>query len=174
MIDTGLKSAVLSDDAFRRLMLGRQWGPDPRKMALWIGLNPSTADADKDDPTVRRVYGFSKAAGFDHFVLVNLFAHRTAKPKVLWKDATQMDVVGVGNDCWIEFLASQAQMVICAWGANAKHSEARPRVCEVIDLLHPIVDLHVMRLTESSGVPEHPLMLPSGLLPKLWMAKKTA
>src|SRR3954451_2301972 len=46
-------------------------------------VNPSTADAETDDPTIRKVKGFSERAGYGHIIVGNLFAFR-AKTSSSW------------------------------------------------------------------------------------------
>lgn len=50
---------------------------------LWVGLNPSTADSDTDDPTIRRMIGFAEREGFGGIEVVNLLSQRTKDPKEL-------------------------------------------------------------------------------------------
>lgn len=122
---------------------------------LWIMLNPSTADETLDDPTIRRVRGFTHRLGSSGFTVVNLYAYRATKPADLWKAA---DPVGPDNDPTIRMLAFTARMedapIIAAWGANAKPE----RVAEVLALPH-VGDLHCLGITKD-GAPRHPLYLP--------------
>ena len=77
-------------------------------------LNPSTADAERDDPTIRRCIGFSRAWGFGGAEMVNLFALRSTDPGRLREAA---DPVGPGNVAHIADAARGATQVIAAWGA---------------------------------------------------------
>ena len=92
------KDAVLSECKKYRYMLRRVW--DRTKPAcLFIGLNPSTADATVDDPTIRRCVGFADSWGYGELVVGNLYAFRATKPKDMFN---QDDPVGPFNDLWLK------------------------------------------------------------------------
>lgn len=129
-----------------------------RDYVAFIGLNPSTADEMKDDPTIRRCCGFAKAWGFNAIVMLNLFAFRATDPKDMKAAA---DPVGPENDMVLTALAARAALVVAAWGNNGLH---RMRGVEVCRLIRP---LHCLRLT-SLGDPAHPLRLPRHLTPVPW------
>ncbi len=139
-------SGAVIDGPYRYL-LWRRWDLG-RPQVLWIMLNPSLADASIDDPTLRRVMGFSRSLGFGGLEVVNLFAWRSPSPEVLWQVA---DAVGPENDRVIQEAVLRASMVIAAWG-NAGMSYGRDRV--VLSLVRcPVFCLGVTR----SGYPRHPL-----------------
>src|SRR5689334_20041621 len=73
-----VKSAVLSPCGLYRYRLTRRWGDGPA--LLFVMLNPSTADATEDDPTIRRCTGFAKREGMPAIEVVNLFAWRATDP----------------------------------------------------------------------------------------------
>ena len=74
-----LSEAVISQDERHRYSLTRRWGDGPR-VCCWIMLNPSTADATTDDPTIRRCIGFTHDWGYDALTVVNLYAWRATDP----------------------------------------------------------------------------------------------
>jgi hypothetical protein len=76
------KDAKLSDDKLYRYQLSRIWDETKPKV-LFIMLNPSTADADVDDPTIRRVINFAKSWNYGGVYVVNLYAFRSTDPKGL-------------------------------------------------------------------------------------------
>ena len=56
------KDAVLSEDRKYRYLLSRNWD-DTKPTALFIGLNPSTADEKEDDPTINKCISYAKSWG---------------------------------------------------------------------------------------------------------------
>jgi hypothetical protein len=122
----------------------------------FLMLNPSTADADQDDPTIRRCKGFAKRDGFDGITVVNLFARRAAKP-VRLKDPG--DPVGPQNDPAILGACRAAEAVVAAWGA---HPLARHRGREVVQAIKWGRHDDVWCLgTTKDGSPRHPLLVPA-------------
>jgi hypothetical protein len=123
-----------------------------------IGLNPSTADAQSDDPTVRRCIGYARDWGYGGLCLANLFAFRARRPEAMKAAA---DPVGPENDHHLQAMAAQAALKLAAWGVHGRHLG---RDAEVAALLP---SLHCLRLS-LGGHPMHPLYLPRGLSPTPW------
>lgn len=147
-------SAVISVCGKFRYRLGRRWA-DGGKSLAYVMLNPSTADAEKDDATIRRCIRFAKDHGFNALVVVNLFAYRATKPADLRKAGYP---VGPENDAHIAEVAKTADAVCVAWGANVDGLE-RPQV--VLPALRKLgVEIQCLNITRS-GYPSHPLMLAS-------------
>lgn len=143
--------AVISPDGRYRYRLSRIW--DSHKMPLvWIMLNPSTADALKDDPTIRRCISFAKREGAGGIEVLNLFAYRTSKPEDLKKVD---DPVGPDNDLWISEVLFPHNRCVCAWGAYP----AWDRIAEVFGLCLGIQFLCLGRT--AAGHPKHPLYISS-------------
>lgn len=132
---------------------------------VFLGLNPSTADGETDDNSVRRMVGFALGFGGTRLDLGNLFAFRSTDPAGL---STVLDPVGPDNDSHLFELCTQMNAtVIAAWGA---HPFARVRAKEVTRLLHQW-DVQPFCLgTNRDGSPKHPLYVPgkAQLLP--WVA----
>lgn len=159
-----LRQAYVSADGAYRYWLVRT---DPAVVGaevpyvLWVMLNPSTADDAQDDPTVRRVRGFSERLGYRRFVIVNLYAYRATDPTDLWRvPAAQR--VGSENDDVIRLAARSAQLVVCAWGAHAQ----APRVTEVSKILankQPVIALAFTK----GGEPVHPVRQPYDVLSRV-------
>ena len=126
------------------------------RYAMFIGLNPSTADEVRDDPTIRRCMGFAKSWGFPRLCMTNLFAFRATDPAVMKAAA---DPIGPDNDRWLVALAHHAAVVVAAWGT---HGTFRDRD-KAVRLLLP-GRLHCLRETKD-GFPAHPLYLPKTLTP---------
>jgi hypothetical protein len=148
---------VTHDTGGYRYVLTREPGGEGRGTVAFIGLNPSTADEHRDDPTTRRCSGFARSWGYARLVLVNLFALRATSPRDL--AASSCDIVGPGNDAAIaDALASD--LVVCAWGASIPRSHAT-RPDEVLALVR---EPYCLGLT-SHGRPRHPLYVPSAASP---------
>ena len=128
-LETLLRRAVLSECGSYRYALTREWADG--KCVAWLMLNPSTADADIDDPTIRRCIGFARQWGYGRLVVVNLFALRATDPRVLVRNA---DPVGSKNDFYIAKAMKEAQEVICAWGCqqHLRTIALRQRLDEVL------------------------------------------
>ncbi len=137
-----IKTANLSeaDGGIYRYRLARIWDHTNHRRVVFVCLNPSTADSEIDDPSVRKMMGFARQWNqqikrfnggisgqtirdepqpFGGIVVVNLFAYRATDPKEL---LTAADPIGPDNDDYIRrevFAAHQAgSIVVCAWGAN--------------------------------------------------------
>lgn len=168
LFDDGTRWADLSDCGRYRYNLGRRWADDGPVMAL-IMFNPSTADADVDDATIRKCVKFAKREGASGLVVRNLFAFRTPKPKVLMAaHADGVDVIGPENDTWLRLLVENPfafRPIVAAWGAGPSTlAGARlmgPRSRWLVELigrrLHRFDD-NRFRMTAGPAAP-HPLYL---------------
>lgn len=110
-----IREATLSEDRRYRYVLTRRWGNRPSGVA-WIMLNPSTADAEVDDPTIRRCMSFTQRFGFDAMVVVNCFAYRATDPDVLLEVGAET-AVGPDNGEWVRKACHQGGLIVAAWGA---------------------------------------------------------
>lgn len=155
------EAAFSGCDQFRYL-LQIVWD-DQRPLCQFIGLNPSTADEMKDDPTLRRCKAFARGWGCGGLMMTNLFAYRATSPAVM---KTQPSPIGQDNDAWILWAASQAHLIICAWGNNG---EFKGRDFQVLHLLESRF-LNCLRLT-GAGQPEHPLYIPAPTQPIRYIGK---
>lgn len=142
-------SAVISDCGKYRYVLKRSLGSVLRwyKPMLFIMLNPSTADAMTDDPTIRKCMGFAKREGMTHITVVNLFALRSTFPKQL---KLADDPVGPLNDQYLDEEIKRHAVVVAAWGA---HQFALGRALKVYREHQPFMCLG----TTKHGCPRHPL-----------------
>jgi hypothetical protein len=154
------KGAVLSDCGLYRYLLWRIWKPEAGRI-LWIGYNPSTADARIDDPTVTRITGFSQ--GFGGFELVNLYAFRSSNP------AAARGCVALGPESNAQFIQDamlRCSTVVPAWGALVDDRDQL-----AIDQVIYLSERHNRRLhclgTTKEGHPRHPLYVKAsqGLVP---------
>lgn len=159
-----VRSAVLSSCGFYRYQLLRVWnGGLP--LCNFVLLNPSTADAQQDDPTVIRCMQRARLTGFGGVVLTNLYALRSTDPRAL---RSHEDPVGRECDAHLHDAAVASAMVICGWGVHG--DQGRPgRVSRALDSLRNAgAELHVLKLT-ADGHPSHPLYLPYHLMPQRWL-----
>ena len=148
------RGATISPCGVYRYRLSRIWQPE-HGLVVWILLNPSTADAVWDDPTVRRGIGFTQDWGYGGLIFVNLFAFRATSPLVMMSEA---DPIGPENDAQIVAAASgpQVRRVVVAWG---QHGDFRDRDRHVTRLLREHgVRLECLGLTKE-GHPRHPVRL---------------
>jgi hypothetical protein len=127
---------------------------------LFVMLNPSTADAEHDDPTLRRCLGFARAWGFGRLDVCNLFALRTPDPREL---RSHRDPVGPENDRHICAAVARADRIVAAWGTGGALLRRGDAVRSILEPMSPMV----LRLTRR-GHPQHPLYLPRAVVPVHW------
>ena len=148
--------AIISDNKEFRYVLWRSWGNDlfsaGSKMILFIGLNPSTADATQDDPTLRRCIGFARTFEYNALYMVNLFAFRATDPRAMF---ISPDPVGPRNNAWLQRLALASDVIVACWGS---FGGAEARIREVMAML-PDDKLFCLAVN-GDGSPAHPLYLP--------------
>ncbi len=146
-------SAVLSDDGVYRYWLERsfdgvQFGQSHHSLVFCM-LNPSTADAEKDDPTIRRCISFARRERANGIIVVNVYGLRSTKPENLWK---AKDPIGPDNGRFIVEAARRGH-VICAWGVNA-----RPEHVKNLRSVFLACGTDILCLgTTKDGHPRHPL-----------------
>jgi hypothetical protein len=145
----GEGAAVFSEDRAYRYRLTRTWGSSGTHVT-WIMLNPSTASAMEDDPTIRRCTGFTKAWGFDGLIVVNLFAFRATDPREL----ACADPVGPENDRFIREAIHPWSVVVAAWGTQG-HLWSRGALV-TRTLADEGIELGCLGVTKG-GHPRHPL-----------------
>ena len=150
------RQTILSQCRTYRYTLWREFGGlIGDGYAMFIGLNPSTADEVNDDPTIRRCIAFAKSWGYGALCMTNLFAFRATDPNDMKAAA---EPVGPDNDRHLVELARNAGVVVAAWGT---HGTYRGRDAIVRSL---IPNLHCLKKT-GAGHPGHPLYLRADLKP---------
>lgn len=161
------RSAQFSDDRRYRYELTRTWDPKLERVGF-VMLNPSTADAEVDDPTIRRCVAFARRWGYGGIVVRNLFALRATLPTVLRTDPAP---IGRFNDLYLRRCSAQA-VTVAAWGRNG---DLNGRDAQVVALLHRYgAPLYHLGLTKD-GFPMHPLArgkhrIPDDTMPTRWEA----
>ena len=139
----------------------------PRRV-LFCMLNPSTASADTDDPTIRRVIRFAVREEATELAVINLFAARATDPRKL---PAFDDPVGPDNDTVIEQQATDADLIIAAWGIlPAKVQKERTQT--VLGMLTLHADVHRLGEPTAAGHPRHPLHLPANAARVLHAARR--
>ena len=167
---TSPKFAVLSDDRVHRYWLGRIWD---RALPLLVVcmFNPSTADGQKDDPTIQRLCKWARLWGYGGILVINLYSLRSSDPadvrvsgKLAWGDA-QHEAIGHALD----IAAKQKTPVLAAWGDLACSADIIPFTKAAAG-----IDLICLGQTKS-GAPKHPMArgrsrIPDEQMPMAWAA----
>jgi hypothetical protein len=149
-----LASAVLSECGTYRYRLLRIWDVT-RPMCVFVMLNPSTADASQDDPTIRKCVGFARRWGCGGIEVVNLFALRATDPREIRRHA---DPIGPDNDRHIREAVTRPGAIVClAWGTHGRTYNRAWNVWQ--DIIGYGVATRDLGLTKC-GQPRHPLMQP--------------
>ena len=163
-------SAVISECGRWRYLLRRDLGlgagncdgegeGEEDGVVNFVMLNPSTADAVHDDPTIRRCIGFARRWGYRELLVTNLFALRTPDPLVLRRAA---DPVGPENDRYLQEAAGAAGLVVVAWGMHGALHGRDAAVLAQLDTL--VVRLGHLGVT-GAGLPRHPLFVRGDVAP---------
>jgi hypothetical protein len=150
MIETKeITGALISDCTKYRYQLWRIWDESKPKV-LFIMLNPSTADSETNDPTIRRCIGFAKSWGYGGIYVGNLYAYRST-------DRSELNIVenpiGDDNIKNINEMLPKCEKIVCAWG----NGEGRPE-----HIFSNFSNLHYLKLN-ADGTPAHPLYLSGDL-----------
>lgn len=164
LLNPRLRVTTFSDCRRYRYTLWREWDDGLFSMGgenylMVIGLNPSTADETKNDPTIRRCIAFAKQWGFAALCMTNLFAWRDTDPS---KMRHASEPIGPQNDECLLRCASGAGMILAAWGAYGDHMGRGEQVRAFIQPLHA---LHI----NADGSPKHPLYVASNTKPFIWV-----
>ncbi len=140
------KNATLSDCRKYRYVLSRTWD-SKKKTILFIGLNPSTADEQIDDPTIRRCINYAQNWGYGSLLMVNLFAYRATMPTELKK---VKNPIGNDNDLHIKELIKKVDLAVAAWGNEGSLLNRDKEIKKIIP------NLMCLKINKS-GQPAHPL-----------------
>jgi hypothetical protein len=147
--------ALFSDCKKHRLSLWRIWDKD-KPMVMFIGLNPSTANAIDDDPTIRRVKSMAKSWGFGGVYMMNLFTFISTDPKNL---NIKQGNLSESDTILIE-ISNKCTEVIFAWG----NFNVFGRDKEIIKMYPYAKALHINK----NGSPKHPLYVRGNTTPQLF------
>lgn len=153
-------NAYITEDEKHRLWLSRTWGPGARYLAI-LGMNPSAARPDMDDPTIRRDIGFAQRPGFDGLFKINYATYRATDPKQLL--ALGAACVHPENKHILQKIGGRCSMVIIATGVVVPELHGYAR--EAIETLREIKrELWCLGFTKG-GYPKHTLYLKSNTKP---------
>jgi len=153
--------AFFSPGGTYRYRLWREWG-DPERRVTFVMLNPSTATADRDDPTIRKCVTLATRWGFGALDVVNLFAWSATRPAGL-VHAGLRRAVGPRNDDELRAGIERAARIVLAWGS---HRALRDAIVARAVAVRGVVFAHgeardVGHLgCNEDGSPKHPLYLP--------------
>lgn len=156
-----MSGARFSDCKKYRYALWRSWSFTV-KPAVFVMLNPSTADETVNDPTVERCLRRARQMGFGGLIVTNIFALRSTDPQQLY---APVDPIGPENDREIKQALALAGVVVCAWG---NHGEYLDRGASVRRLIKSVgITPHHLGLTQH-GQPRHPLYVSYLRKPEPW------
>jgi len=149
------KRVILSACEQYRYWLSRELHQGEIKPIVFVMLNPSTADGEQDDNTIRRCIDYATKWGGSHLVVVNLFAFRSPKPKVLKaSDSPVGDLCDTYIRHALELSSRHNGIVVCAWGEDGKFIGRDRAVFEILKPHNPMA----IKINQS-GAPAHPLYL---------------
>lgn len=163
--------AVISDDGLYRYELTRRI-PSPLRWirpVTFVMLNPSTADAETDDATIRRCIGFAKKFSATDLRVVNLFAYRATDPADLKVALAEgVDIVGPDNDDQIRRAVILGNgPIFVAWGARPTGAIGK-LFDERVAFVASLTPAWACLAKTKHGQPRHPLYLPSASVPIPW------
>jgi hypothetical protein len=166
------RGAHLSEDGRYRYMLWRRWDKTKPRL-IFIMLNPSTADAEADDATIRLCMGRARRMGLGGIRVLNLVAFRATDPAQL---DTVADPVGPENGRYLERNSGMQtrewyEPIIAAWGdGGLRKGLRRERWREALEILCGDygIKLDCLGVTHA-GQPKHPLRISYDVTPTRWM-----
>ena len=130
------------------------------KILLFIMLNPSTADATDNDPTIEKCIKFARRWDFGILEVVNLFALRATDPSAI---RLVPEPIGPNNDDEIKAAVSRVNKIVCAWGNDGAYLNRSTDLRELLSSYR----LHYLELNKN-GEPRHPLYMKDDALPVRW------
>lgn len=153
--------ARLSESGTYRYWLLRRWVyKSDRGTLVAVGVNPSTADALKDDATIRRLVGFANLWGYGALEVVNVFPFRATDPSELAKIDWSLAVSAMARNLADIRLSVRQRDVLACWGDAGRQvsgwAEYREKTMDILRLHANRV--HCLGLTRA-GEPRHPLRL---------------
>ena len=157
-----MPSAVLSADEEQRYLLTRRTSGGNALLVNFIMLNPSTADAESDDHTIRRCKGFAQSWGFEYMAVTNLWSYRTPNTTVLFAAIPLSPKVDARNLAVVELVAHAADQTIVAYGDKGGQEQRDERILDILNKAK--VKPNALGVTVR-GFPRHPLYRPDSTKP---------
>lgn len=142
-----------------RIRLWRRWDLESDEPSLMvIGLNPSTADHEKLDPTIRRIVAHAKREGHPGIEMFNLFSIRSKSPKVMM--ASNQPSIEENNQVIIQW-CMKSPHILCGWGNHGKHWGRDHYVLWLLENYRGLNRLKGVYCLgkNKNGTPKHPLYL---------------
>ena len=159
-------AAVISPCGIYRYRLERQ--TEGTGQTVVVMVNPSTADAERDDATIRKLKGFGSRNRWGRVIVGNLFAYRATDIREL---ANAADPIGPDNDAHLFDMLAGANQIVFAWGPTAKLPRRLRARWKVIDAMIREIGQRAYSIgaPAKDGHPCHPLMLPYNLELQQWV-----
>jgi hypothetical protein len=159
-----IRNATISECGRFRFELRRVW--DAHKYVLVVCmLNPSTADAEKDDPTVLALIHFARLWGYGGLHIINLYAFRASRPSAMMMAD---DRIGPGNSIFINHAAMVAQQnsnaLLIAWGNHGDFEGRASWFCSMVKHYYGLKLMHLGRTKQ--GAPKHPMARGKSFIPR--------
>lgn len=160
--------AEFSDCMRWRYKLWRNWKTTGKgRIAVFCGLNPSTADAVVNDPTVTRCIRFAQKWKYTGMIMLNAYAFRATDPDVM---VAAPEPVGRHNDDAIAACTNSGHLFVVAWGGSLSPKQRRQvgwdeRIAKILTLTK--LTPHCLGVTKD-GSPRHPLYMRSDSKPRVW------
>lgn len=140
-----------------RHALSRDWtapGLAPRAI-LFVGLNPSVADAEASDPTCHRELTFARDWGFSRYLKGNVLDWRATAPRDIPRDPDLAR--SAANLGWLREMAAEAETLVMASG-NV-HPRFAALEAETVALLRAKGKRVMCFGVNRGGAAKHPLYL---------------
>jgi hypothetical protein len=147
------------NDSTKRFLLGRRGNTE----MLAIGLNPSTANEDKLDPTSRNIQTISNNNSCDGWWLVNLYPKRTSKPSNLPKNIN-IALAKQNIDFIKEILSNDSYnigKIVCCWGNHVSdYAYLQKQAQDIMNLVKRSGHNCLCIEMTAAGNPYHPSPMP--------------
>lgn len=145
-----------SKNTFRYCLKGN--GENP---LIVIGLNPSTADNEKPDPTMKAVVTFVEKNGFDGFLMINLYPLRTPSPAILKQKGFDADIHKKNMQKIDSYLKKiNEPTILLAFGAKIEEIKFLKKcLIDIVEVCQKYNPKWMCLKKTNSGHPCHPLYL---------------